>query len=138
MDDEPLPDSSESKSCVLKMQAILEIVISLSLLKRESFKIWSKVKYIQTNVESIAQICLEMRRRIVTLVEQNWSLQAELTETVPRSKYQSLNALYDEVENKAKVTAEPKQIGTLMLLDLLSLRQADKDQLSAGTQVRLF
>ncbi len=106
------------------------------MLKREFFKICAKVNEIETNVEDIAQICFKMRQRIVTLVEQNWILQAELTETVPRSKYQAMRAFCDEAENKAKAIAASRQF-EILVLDQLILSQADMDQLSATKQVRL-
>jgi hypothetical protein len=129
-------DPSKSKSDVLKLQAIVEILVTRSLLKQESFVIRGKISTVQRNLEKITEMFYEMRQRIATLVEQNWNLQAELTETVPKSKYHALKSLYDDAEKKAKAIARSKQIEVVALQDQLIVSQKNINQLSSAILVR--
>jgi regulator of replication initiation timing len=99
---------------------------------------WSKVNAIQKSLENLALTCYEMRQRIVTLVEENWSLKAELTNTVPRSKYQALKTLYDEAETQVKLIADSKQTENLIQQDQLSLSQENINKPPATIQVSLY
>jgi hypothetical protein len=135
-DDKVYPSESNSNS--VRLQAVLQILISQSLLKKESFTIWSKVNAIQKSLENLALTCYEMRQRIVSLVEENWSLKAELTNTVPRSKYQALRTLYDEAETQVKLIADSKQTENPIQQDQLSLSQENTNKPSATIQVWLY